>query len=193
MNINGSIIDQQVSGLAGRLRLEIEQELETKLDNVKAHSVGFVVLCAKLMLDLTESEAIETLTEGGNDFGVEAIHVSAVNDGEFVVTLFQCKYTHENLEGIRGFPQNGVEKAVQAVRTLFDPGLDVSQLNQRLRTRIEEVRSFILDGQLPRIRFCLCNNGDHWKRPEAQAIIDREQFGDRATFGHVNHDSLVKI
>lgn len=192
MNINVGIIDQQVRGLAQRLKAQIEDELDKSLDETTTRSVAFVVLCAKVTLGLTDDEAIETLTEGGNDFGVDAIEVSDLNDGEFVVTLLQGKYHHENLEGIKGFPQGGVEKAVQAVRALFNPAAPVN-LNPRLQARIEEVRSLILDGNIPRVRFLLCSNGAQWKVPEAQAIIDREHFGDRATFEHVNHDVLVKI
>jgi hypothetical protein len=192
MNINVGIIDQQVRGLAQRLKAQFEAELDTALDETKARSVAFVVLCAKVMLGLTDDEAIETLTEGGNDFGVDAIEIGDLNDGEFVVTLFQGKYHHENLDGVKGFPQSGIEKAVQAVRALFNPSAPVD-LNPRLQARIEEVRSLIIDGNIPRVRFLLCSNGASWKVPESQAIIDREHFGDRAKFEHVNHDVLVQI
>ena len=192
MNINVSIIDQHVRGLAQRLKAPIELELDKQLDDMTARSVAFVVLCAKVMLGLTDEEAIATLTEGGNDFGVDAIDVGDLSDGEFVVTLFQGKYHHANLDGVKGFPQSGVEKAVQAVRALFNPSAPVD-LNPRLQARIEEVRSLILDGNIPRVRFLLCSNGESWKQPESQGIIDRERFGDRATFEHVNHDVLVQI
>ena len=191
MNINVGIIDQQVRGLAQRLQPQIEKELDRTLDETTARSVAFTVLCAKVMLALTDDEAIQTLTEGGNDFGVDAIEVGDLSDGEFVVTLFQGKYHHQNLDGVRGFPQSGVEKAVQAVRALFNPAAPVD-LNQRLQARIEEVRSLILDGNIPRVRFLLCSNGAVWSS-ESQGIIDRERFGDRAVFEHVNHDLLVQI
>ena len=60
-------------------------------------------------------------------------------------------------------------------------------------TCIEEVRSLITDGFIPRVRFVLCNNGLKWKEPEAQRVIDREKFPDRVRFEHVNHDTLVQI
>jgi hypothetical protein len=142
--------------------------------------------------NVSEEEAIETLTEGGNDFDVDAIEVGDLTDGEFVVTLLQRKYHHANLDGVKSFPQNGVEKAVQAVRALFNPAAPVD-LNPRLQARIEEVRSLILDGNIPRVRFLLCSNGESWKVPESRAIIDRERFGDRAAFEHVNHNILVQI
>lgn len=192
ININVGIIDQQVRGLAQRLRAEIEHALDRAVDDGLARSVAFVVLCVKVMLDLSDDEAVDCLTEGGNDFGVDAIAIGDVADGEFTVTLVQSKYHHENLEGVKGFPQSGVEKAVQAVRALFDPNAPV-KLNRRLQAQIEEVRSLILDGNIPRVRFLLCSNGTSWKMPEVQAIIDRENFRDRAVFEHVNHDVLVRI
>ncbi len=192
MNINVGIVDQQVRGLAQRLKPQIDEALDKTLDEIMARSVAFVVLCAKVMLDLTDDEAVDILTEGGNDFGVDAIEVGDVSDGEFGVTLFQGKYHHANLEGEKGFPQTGVEKAVQAVRALFNPAAPVD-LNPRLQAQIEEVRSLIHDGNIPRVRFLLCSNGESWKVPESQAIIDRERFGERVQLEHVNHDVLVKI
>jgi AIPR protein len=193
MNINAGIIDQQVRGLAQRLGARIADALgRPNVDDTMARSTAFVVLCAKVMLDLSDDEAIDAVTDGGNDFGADAIELSDVSDGEFAVTLFQGKYHHENLEGVKAFPQSGVEKAVQAVRALFNPAAPVD-LNPRLQAQIEEVRSLIVDGNIPRVRFLLCSNGAHWKLPEAQAIIDREQFGERAVFEHVNHDTLVRI
>lgn len=192
MNINVGIVDQQVRGIAARLESQIESALDKTLDDTLARSAAFVVLCAKVMLDLTDDEAVEALTEGGNDFGVDAIEVGDVSDGEFTVALFQAKYHHASLDGVKGFPQSGVEKAVQAARALFNPAAPV-ELNRRLRAQIEEVRSLILDGNIPRVRFLLCSNGAPWKVPESQDIIDRENFGDHVLFEHVNHDVLVRI
>jgi len=193
MNINVGIVDQQVRGFAQRRRDLLEEALGQPLaDEVRLHSAAFVALCVKVMLDLTEPEAIDCLTEGGNDFGVDALEIGDVGDGEFAVTLFQAKYHHQNLDGVRAFPQSGVEKAVQAVRALFDPAAPV-ELNARLRARIEDVRSLILDGYIPRVRFLLCSNGASWKVPESQAILDREQFGDGVLFEHVNQETLVGI
>jgi len=194
MNINVSIIDQQVRGLSERLRPQLEEALGKKLDDQRARSVAFVLLCVKVLLDMDEAAALEALTEGGNDFGVDAIVVGDLCDGEFTVTLFQSKYAHEDLEGSKNFPQGGIEKAIQAVRALFNPAT-VVELNPRLKAQIEEVRSLIVDGNIPRVRFMLCNNGLSWKVPESQNLLDLERagFGDKATFEHLNHDLLVSI
>ncbi|MBK9260114.1 MAG: AIPR family protein [Polyangiaceae bacterium] len=193
MNINVSIIDQHVRGLVQRLQPRIEEVLESNLDETKARSVAFVVLCVKTLLELNDDEALECLMEGGNDFGIDAMDLSDIVEGEFTVTLFQGKYKHQNLEGNSHFEETGIIKAVQAVRYLFDPSADL-HVNPRLKARIEEIRSLIVDGLIPRVRFILCNNGLSWKRPEAQAIIDRENFPpERVQFEHANHDTLVRI
>lgn len=193
MNINVSIIDQHVRGLAERMLSKMEAEMETTLDETRARSAAFVLLCVKTLLDLNDDEALDCLTEGGNDFGVDAIDISDVVEGEVTITLFQAKYKHTNLAGTSSFEEGGVLKAVQAVRILFDPFAPV-HMNARLKAKIEDVRSLITDGVLPNVRFLLCNNGLSWKKPEAQAIIDRESFAeDQVSFEHVNHDTLIRI
>jgi hypothetical protein len=78
MNINASIIDQQVRALADRQKTAIEEKARFKNDDNKLRSAAFVVLSVKTLLDLTEEEAIECLTEGGGDFGVDAIEIGEI-------------------------------------------------------------------------------------------------------------------
>lgn len=190
MNINASIIDQQVRALAERQKKSIEEIARFNHNDNKLHSASFVVLAVKTLLDLTEEEAVECLTEGGGDFGVDAIEVGEVQDGEFSVTLFQGKYKFD-LEGRSNFSQTGIEKLIQAVGTLFDPYKAIT-VNPYLKPRVEEIRSFVADGYLPQVRVIACNNGLPWKQ-EAQQLIEHAGFGDQVLFEHVNHDSLVAI
>lgn len=190
MNINASIIDQRVRNLAEKLALEFEQRLRIKNDPDKLRSASFVYLTAATVLDCGETETLDMMTEGGSDFGVDALDVSDVLDGEFTVTLFQGKYSRD-LEGNRNFQENGVTKAIQAVRVLFDPAAEIT-INERLRAPLEEIRSLISDGNLPRVRFILCNNGLPWTS-QAQELLDREQFPESVGFEHVNHDTLLHL
>jgi hypothetical protein len=190
MNINASIIDQQVRALADRQKTAIEEKAKFKNDDNKLRSAAFVVLSVKTLLELTEEEAIECLTEGGGDFGVDAIEIGEIQDSEFSVTLFQGKYKSD-LEGTSNFPQTGIEKLIQAVGTLFDPYKAIT-VNPNLKPRIEEIRSFVADGYLPQVRVVACNNGLFWKA-EAQELINHTGFGGQVLFEHINHDGLVAI
>ncbi|MCU0779776.1 MAG: AIPR family protein [Akkermansiaceae bacterium] len=191
MDINVSIIDQRVAKLAEELKDEFAERLNIKNEPVKERSTAFVYLVVKTLLDLSTEDALDALTEGGNDFGVDALEVSDVQDGEFTVTLFQGKYDHTKLEGNKNFPENGVTKAIQAVNTLFDPHRAVT-VNPMLQAKLEEIRSLIQDGNLPRVRYILCNNGVVWSK-EADELIEQAGFPDGVRFEHINHNDIVKL
>lgn len=191
MSINVGIIDQRVRKLAQDLSDEFTARLNIKNDEDKKRSTAFVFLVVKTVLDLSDEKALDSLTEGGNDFGVDAVHVGDVEDGEFVVTLFQGKYKKEQ-SGNANFPMGGVEKVVQAIRYLFDPDATITT-NENLTKRLEEIRSLVRDGHIPRVRTVLCNNGLKWP-DTAQQIIDRAEFpSDQVSWEHVNHDELVRL
>ena len=190
MNINTSIIDQRLAGIQDEIRERAYEELGIQ-DAGRLKSLAFVYLCVKTMLDLDFDEAFDCLTEGGGDFGVDALHITEEIDGEFGVTLFQGKYK-KSLEGNSQFEQNGIDAISNAIRHIFDPSANLGAINDRLRVKVEQARSLIRDGFIPRIRAIACNNGLKWNA-EAQAAIERSGFGNQVTWEHVNHDILVNI
>lgn len=198
MSINIGIIDQRVRKLAEdlaeefELRLNIPAEGHEKVDT-KRRSTAFVYLCVVTLLDLGDEEALDCMTEGGNDFGIDAIHISDVEDGEFTVTLFQGKYTHKmEKAGKSNFEQGAVEKAIQAVRYLFDPDAKLTT-NPNLTRRLEEIRSLVRDGHIPRVRTVLCNNGLRWN-DISQQLIEQTGFPeDQVSWQYLNHDNLVHL
>jgi hypothetical protein len=190
MNINASIIDQRLAGLIGDIREQAREELRIA-DDGKLKSLAFAYLCVKTMLDLDADEAFDCLTEGGGDFGVDALHLTEEIDGEFIVTLFQSKYIR-NLEGNSNFESNAIDDMINAIRHIFDPKAELGAINIRLKSKVESARSMIRDGFIPRIRAIACNNGLKWNRV-AQEAIDRSGFGGQVTWEHVNHDVLISI
>ena len=189
MNINASIIDQRVSGIVE----DHPEWLPEGSDIPKKKSVAFVLLCMSTCLEMTLEDSAELLTEGGNDAGVDGLHVGEVEDGEFLVTIFQGKYKINDLRGITNFPENDVQKASSTVRVLFDPNRDV-KLNPRIAPKIEEIRSLIRDGYIPNVRVILCNNGDKWTSQADHWVTGAEEdYGDKVKFLHFNHDSIVSI
>ncbi len=190
MNINASIIDQRLAGIQNEIAERARDELNIQ-DPQRLKSLAFVYLCVKTMLDLDVEEAFDCLTEGSGDFGVDAIHVSEEDDGEFVVTLFQAKYKND-LSAESNFQESGIAALLNAIRHIFDPAAELGAINDRLRSRVEEVRSLIRDGFIPRVRAIACNNGLTWNE-NAQQAIERADFGEQVTWEHVNHNVLVGI
>lgn len=190
MNINASIIDQRLTGIQDEIRDRAQTELNIN-NAAKLKSLAFVYLCVKTMLDLDMEEAFDCITEGGGDFGVDAMHVTENVDGEFAVTLFQGKYK-TNLEGNANFEENGINALINAIRHIFDPSAELGAINERLKAKVEAARSLIRDGFIPRVRAIACNNGLKWNQA-AQDAIDRAGYGDQVTWEHVNHDVLIGI
>lgn len=190
MNINISIIDQRLSGIQDEIRMQAQSELGIN-DAGRMKSLAFVYLCVKTMLDLDVDEAFDCLTDGGNDFGVDAMHLTEDVDGEFTVTLFQGKYKI-NLEGNSNFEENGINALINAIRHIFNPSAELGAINVQLKAKVEAARSMIRDGFIPRVRAIACNNGLKWNAM-AQDAINRTEFGDQVTWEHVNHDVLIGV
>lgn len=190
MNINASIVDQRVSGIAEEYSNELKDIVGS--DAARQKSLAFILLCVSTALDTSLSEATDLLTEGSNDLGVDALHLSEVDDGEFTVTLFQGKYTHKNLDGSANFPENAIKNLIALVSNIFDPDKTFS-MNQRLAPRIEEIRSLIRDGYIPNVRLLLCNNGQSWNS-QAQQWIDSSGLSHaQVHWQHYNHDDIVAV
>ncbi len=190
MNINASIIDQQLSGIQDDIRDYAQAELNINQAE-KLKSLAFVYLCVKVVLDLNFEETFDCLTEGGGDFGVDAIHLTEAIDGEFTVTLFQAKYKN-NLLANSNFEENGINALINAIRHIFNPAAELGTINERLQVKVETARAMIRDGAIPRVRAIACNNGLRWNE-STQAAIDRTGFGEQVIWEHVNHDYLIKL
>jgi hypothetical protein len=190
MNINAAIIDQRLSSVCDEIKQQALEQLNiTQATRLKY--LAFLYLSVKIILDLSEDEAFECLTEGGGDFGIDAIHLSEEHEGEFTVSLFQAKYK-QNLEANANFPEEGIKALINAIRYIFDPSAILENINERLKIKLEEVRSLIRDGYIPQVRALACNNGMKWNNA-AQEEINRVEFGDQVTWEYVNHDTLVNI
>jgi len=191
MSLNTQIIDLQVTGLLDRQRAALERKLGTT-DNEQLRSAAFVVLCAKVMLDISEEDAVDLLTDGGNDLAIDALHISEAKDQTVEVTLFQGKY-HRDLARAheRHFPGTAITQMIATVATIFDPHRPYTA-NALLRLRVEELRQMLLDGNIPVIRVLACSNGaglTQVSRDEAENAA----LGSRVEWVHIGTETLVGI
>lgn len=190
MNLNASIIDQRLTGVQTEIAQWAHDELNVIAPD-RLKSLAFIYLCVKTMLDLDAQEAFDCITDGSGDFGVDAMQVSEEVDGEFNVTLFQAKYKTK-LDADSNFPEHGIHALVNAIRHIFDPSAELGAIQPRLQAKVDQARSMVRDGFIPRVRGIACNNGLKWNE-QAQTVIDRVEFGDQVSWEHVNHDVLVGI
>ena len=167
-------------------------------DKDSRKSKCFLLLGVSAYLDRDLSEAVSFITDGGNDGGFDAAYIEEAHDGQVNVILFQSKYTRD-LNKDTNFPSNAVEKAVNTIKTIFDPANN-TLLNESSRRVVDEIHSLILDGHIPYVTFVMLNNGDKWN-DAAQLYIDNEfrdeeqvrfeHFGTQDILGYIKRKTPI--
>ena len=190
-SLAAQIVDQRVSGLVRQHEETFAAELRLGSDESR-RSAAFVLLVLQTVLDLDDEEAIDGIVEGSDDFGIDALHFEEPEDGEIAVTLVQGKY-RQSLAGVHSFPENSIVKMIDAIGALFDPERELT-LNPRLSSRIEEVRSFVAQGAIPRVQAIAANNGERWSA-QAQQRIDaaKRDFHDQVAWRHIGPNELLDL
>ena len=191
-SLAAQIVDQRVSGLIGQHGEAFAAELGLGTDESKHRSAAFVLLVLQTALGMSDEDALDSIVEGSGDFGIDALHFEDPEDGEIAIAVVQGKY-RRSLDGTHAFPETGIAKMIDAVGALFDPGRTLT-LNRRLRSRVEEVRSFVADGAIPRVTAIAANNGPRWAA-EAQQRIDASarDFGKQVEWRHVGPEALLAL
>jgi hypothetical protein len=185
MSLNASIIEQRVVKLvedrSNALGPGNDDQLRTK---------AFVWLATSTVLDLPLEEALPLVTDGGQDLAIDALHVGDIVDGEFVVTILQCKYRRKP---VGRFPANEVGKLAQVVGVLFDPDLPPPHARLEVKARVEEIRSLVREGNMPTVRVVLCNNGERWGEDAESIIANARLPDDQVVWQYVGPDELVSL
>lgn len=185
MDIAKQIIDQRINKI-----LEDNPVIFTGQDVERNRSKAFLLLGVSAYLDIDIAEAVQYLTDGGNDGGFDAAYIVEAQDSQLNVVLFQSKYSRK-LDVDSNFPANAVEKAVNTIRCVFDP-LSQVKLNMQSREKVDEIRSFILDGAIPYVTFVMLNNGLPWNQ-DGQNHIDNAFAGqEQVRFEHFSHKDIMR-
>lgn len=107
--------------------------------------------CEKVVID-------EAFTDGGNDCGIDAIHIDRRGD-EAVVHLFQSKVFDSKRKAGNPFPFSGAEKTLRFFEVLKDHKIDLSKtVNPKLEQKILEIRD-IVAREFPSFKLWLISNG----------------------------------
>ena len=185
MDIVKQIIDQRVNRI-----LEENTALFSDADLERKRSKAFLLLGVAAYLDVDIAEAAQYITDGGNDGGFDAAYIEEAQDSQLNVVLFQSKYSRK-LDTDSNFPSNAVEKAVNTIKCVFDPAAHI-QLNQKSREKVDEIRSFILDGNIPYVTFVMLNNGLPWNQDGQNHIDNAFANQQQVNFVHFSHKDILK-
>ena len=184
VDIEKQIIDQRINKI-----LENNTEFFPDEDYEKNRSKAFLLLGVAAYLDIDFMEAEQLVTDGGNDGGFDAAYIVENQDSQLNVVLFQSKYTR-NLDKDSNFPANAVEKAVNTIKCVFNPDAQV-KLNPKSQEKVNEIRSFILDGQIPYVTFVMLNNGLSWNQDGENHIQNSFGGQKQVRFVHFCHSDIL--
>ncbi len=188
MDINKQIIDQRMTKIVADNGEWFEKMKEEKHKKAKA----FVLYSVAAYLEMEIEEAKNLVTDGANDAGIDAIAITYLNNWEFVVTIFQCKYTFD-LEKDSNFPANSIQRLIGAINTIFDAHKNVL-VNDDLKPKVAEIRSLILENNAIPIVRCVCvNNGLTWTQEGENHIINAHFPENQVQFQHINHDYMIGL
>ena len=185
MDIAKQIIDQRVNKI-----LLDNPALFSDVDQERQKSKAFLLLGVAAYLDIDIAEAVQFITDGGNDGGFDAAYIAEAQDSQLNVVLFQSKYSRK-LDNESNFPANAIEKAVNTVKCVFDPDAAI-QLNEKSREKVDEIRSFILDGHIPYVTFVMLNNGLKWNQDGQNHIDNAFAHQDQVHFVHYSHKDIIE-
>lgn len=185
MNIAKQIIDQRINKI-----LDENADFSSNLDMERRRSKAFLLLGVAAYLDIDIAEAMQYITDGGNDGGFDAAYIVEGQDSQLNVVLFQSKYSRD-LDHDSNFPANAIEKAVNTVKCVFDPQASI-ELNPKSKAKVDEICSLILDGQIPYVTFVMLNNGLGWKQDGQNYIDNAFKNQEQIRFEHFNHDGIIR-
>lgn len=185
MDLHKQIVDQRIRKIVEDNSRWFEQDR----DEERKVSKAFVLLGVSSYLKIDISEAVEVLTEGANDAGVDAIHISDADNYEFTVTIFQAKY-RRRLTTDAHFPETALVRVLGSIRSIFDPSKSMT-VNDALQPKVAEIRSLMAEGYIPFIK-CVClSNGSSWNTQGEEQIKNAGFSEDQVVFEHYNHDSMT--
>ena len=192
MSLATQIVDQQVSGIIEKHTDTFAAELGLGSDEHKKRTAAFLFLVAKTAFALTDEEAFDGIVDRSKDFGVDALYFYPPNNGEIPIILIQGKYKTD-LSGDSAFPENAIAKMIDAIGALFDPAITVS-LNPRLAQRVEEIRSFVKGGAIPRVTAVAANNGKRWTGEAQQRIKNAEkEFSRQVEWRYIGPEDILAL
>ena len=189
MNINKQIIDLRVKKIVEQYPdiFNHFNEENRKISN------AFLYLIVSTYLDIGIDDAHTYIVDGANDAGIDAIYIGDLENAQFEVTVFQTKYIFD-LEKDSNFPANSVQKVLDTIKNIFNPTASIFA-NENLLSMITEIRSLIMDGNIPNIKIVFSNNGLKWNEEGdnyIKNISENEQILPPIYFNHNDVVHLLK-
>lgn len=170
----------------------LHHKVESLIDKdgeVDTPQKAFPILMVSSLLEISEEEAEDSITDGGHDRGVDAVFIDD-RDGSNSIHIFQFKYvnTFENTK--KNFPSNELDKLVSFFTDLLDANYSLEKsCNPILWNKVKEMWE-ALHKPNPSIEVHFCGNLLPMQPDQIQRAKD--SLG-RFKYFNIHHHSLDSI
>ncbi|MGI9346404.1 MAG: AIPR family protein [Gammaproteobacteria bacterium] len=179
----------RVDALTKRLREKGDEYRQMPED--KLRSLAFLIVAVQSRLPLNEEEAMECITDGGDDLGVDAIYIDEQEGSSLEIYFFQAKYAIKPNAESSNFPENEIVKINATLQRILDELSPMDNANEKLRAKVGEIRAAIADDSSYHVNVVLCSNGERWA-DKAQHQIDGKLASERVKWEHFNHVGIAR-
>lgn len=135
---------------------KVEEWLDPEL-GIDTPSKAFMPLMVAAVLDITDEESYDAITDGGQDRGVDALYVDE-RDGKNTIHVFQFKYAGTFDKSKSNFPSGEIDKILSFLADLLDqdPSMELT-CNSILWEKVKEAWQSLAKKN-PAIEIHFCSN-----------------------------------
>jgi len=153
---------------------------------------AFSHIVLEYLLSLSSEEITDSITDGGNDRGVDAVFVDD-RDGRNDIHLFQLKHVNTFAKAKNNFPSNEIDKMLSFCTDLLNENQNMGDTcNTILWTKVQDIWT-ALEQASPSffIHFC----GNMQPMVTTQQVRVKDAFEDYGSFKVFHHslDSIVQL
>ncbi|MBX9823062.1 MAG: AIPR family protein [Afipia birgiae] len=137
-------------------------------------SKGFAPIVLQALFRLTETEVNDSITDGGNDQGIDAVHIE---DGQQpIVHLINCRYREsEKRSTTRNFPSAEIAKILAFLDFVISGSADATagNFNPELTDKVHLISKLLDDGAPVTFRIHLVSNGLPLQPNDRESFLER--------------------
>lgn len=159
---------------------------------IATDSKAFMPLMVSSILGVSEEEAYDSIVDGGNDRGVDALYVDE-RDGKNIIHLFQFKYVGTFEKSKSNFPSNEIDKILSFIFDLLDKDASMQKnCNKLLWEKVKEAWQ-ALSQKSPSIEVHFCSNTEQMVRDERTRLRNALEKYNSVRERHYGLDEVIDL
>ena len=158
-------------------------------DYATTETKAFSHIVLEYLLSLSPEEITDSITDGPDDRGVDAIFIDDRDDSN-VIHIFQFKHVSTFAKAKNNFPSNEIDKILSFVTDVLNQNRDMKKsCNPVLWTKVQDIWC-ALEGENPSFFIHFCGNMQPMVEAQKNRVADALN-----EFGHfsIGHHSLASI